>query len=1077
MTQDPRKLDERELQTKTRSLRALARSLVADEHDAEDLVQETWITALDHPSKTKTRLGAWLAGVTKMHARQHHRTQKRRNRRERQAARPEAIPADDSIDQLDTLRHILDQVRDMDEPYRSTLLFRFFDELSPQEIAERQGVPYATVRTRLHRALEKLRRRMDAASGGNREAWVAPLLPFISAGAALTTAAAATAGSGMVGTGTVGSGTTATVATGLQLKLGIVAAALALGAGTWFALPLLDSQRGDEVVIQEGDRAETQLPGTAVSQKVAESAKPAKLGGEEPGSQRREVEILTRHEGEPAPEGLRFTVQVRVTSAETGKGIAGARIRIGKAEGFETDGGGLLEQELFLPSAKKTKAESLQAKKLAAQARKAGKKSGLIAQWSNAKNRSFWIHARAKGFVGQWKEGKIPDSGSPLSLEFALERGLEVTGRVVDVDGQGIEGAWVRTFRKLEQKILTDEEGRFRIDDLDPSQERLYLFASAKGFAGKGRSISSGLEEDRRDIRIVLQRGSRIFGVVRGPDRRPVQGARLELWSKDKISAVTDAKGAFELLGVGTGKQRLVVRHEDHAQLVRRVDVQRAGQDLEMDLRLQRGRILSGRIRDEGGRPVAHAQIHIRSAGSKVGDSESDERGQFELKGLPSSAVDLYISAKGFVPLWFSGLMPGQQPVDLELTHGAGLAGRVFDENSGQPIQKFRVRILGPTRTRNPGASVRKGKVDHQSGKVLPGQGMDLGKWVGTTLKIDDPEGHWNTGKLILPEGIAVTLSIQAEGYAEKRIASALTSIHPHPEDLPVGMERGTRLLGRIVVASNSAAVSHARIRVVPPGESLNERGFVKTRLRSARSGTDGRFELDNLSSGSHRLAVEHADWGLSIHTIEVPPGKPDHRVILRLTSQATLQGLAFDLEGQPYAKKPVQLFAEQVPGLRTRTWKATTDALGRFEFLHLPRGIYRLSAVEARPRRPMQLFGRYVSILGTEVQETELRPGGTLGIRGTIRATFPLPPSLIVSLTPRYEKDTPWVNREAPRHVRAQGGTFSFRALPKGSYTLGVVVYVPEQGGMFSAKKTVEVRGSSNVVTEIRLSSTGNGK
>src|SRR5262249_54138983 len=44
---------------------------------------------------------------------------------------------------------------------------------------QRLGVPPATVRTRLLRALDKLRARLDAEHGGSREAWAAPLLPAV----------------------------------------------------------------------------------------------------------------------------------------------------------------------------------------------------------------------------------------------------------------------------------------------------------------------------------------------------------------------------------------------------------------------------------------------------------------------------------------------------------------------------------------------------------------------------------------------------------------------------------------------------------------------------------------------------------------------------------------------------------------------------------------------------------------------------------------------------------------------------------------------------------------------------------
>lgn len=61
------------------------------------------------------------------------------------------------------------------EPYRTTVLLRFWEGLSPAAIAKQQGVPTETVRTRLKRGLMQLRARLDDEHGGDRKAWLLPL--------------------------------------------------------------------------------------------------------------------------------------------------------------------------------------------------------------------------------------------------------------------------------------------------------------------------------------------------------------------------------------------------------------------------------------------------------------------------------------------------------------------------------------------------------------------------------------------------------------------------------------------------------------------------------------------------------------------------------------------------------------------------------------------------------------------------------------------------------------------------------------------------------------------------------------
>ena len=82
----------------------------------------------------------------------------------------------------DELRRLVGEaVLDLAEPYRSTVVLRFFEELSLAEIAGRSGVPLGTVKTRLRRALERLRRRLGALDGKER-GWAVLLIPLLEGG-------------------------------------------------------------------------------------------------------------------------------------------------------------------------------------------------------------------------------------------------------------------------------------------------------------------------------------------------------------------------------------------------------------------------------------------------------------------------------------------------------------------------------------------------------------------------------------------------------------------------------------------------------------------------------------------------------------------------------------------------------------------------------------------------------------------------------------------------------------------------------------------------------------------------------
>lgn len=85
--------------------------------------------------------------------------------------------AADSVARLELAQRLVAAVKALDEPYRTVVLLRWFDGLKPAAIARRTGAPVETVRTRLKRALEQLRWRLDEHHGGERATWGLLLLP------------------------------------------------------------------------------------------------------------------------------------------------------------------------------------------------------------------------------------------------------------------------------------------------------------------------------------------------------------------------------------------------------------------------------------------------------------------------------------------------------------------------------------------------------------------------------------------------------------------------------------------------------------------------------------------------------------------------------------------------------------------------------------------------------------------------------------------------------------------------------------------------------------------------------------
>ena len=160
-------------------IRGLANGLVRDPAVGEDLSQEAWLAALRRRPGRERPLGPWLARVVRNQAALWRRRGRAQADRERSSAASEALPsALDLVIRAETQRALVDAVLELEEPYRSVVLLRYYEDLAPSEIAHRKGVPAATVRTQLRRGLERLRLLLDRQFDGDRRAWIVILSPL-----------------------------------------------------------------------------------------------------------------------------------------------------------------------------------------------------------------------------------------------------------------------------------------------------------------------------------------------------------------------------------------------------------------------------------------------------------------------------------------------------------------------------------------------------------------------------------------------------------------------------------------------------------------------------------------------------------------------------------------------------------------------------------------------------------------------------------------------------------------------------------------------------------------------------------
>jgi RNA polymerase sigma-70 factor, ECF subfamily len=194
-------------------LRAVARRLVRDPATVDDLVQESLLRAAVNPAAERASQG-WLATVVRSVFFDRRSAEQARLRREQRHATAAAQSnREESRDPLG-VDELVRALGALPSEYRIALQLRFYAHRTFQEMANEQGVPIGTAKTRVRRGLELLRVDLTARLGGEAR-WRALLVSWV---ATVPGGAAAPAGAAGV-----------CVLTGVLLMKKIVVALAVLG--------------------------------------------------------------------------------------------------------------------------------------------------------------------------------------------------------------------------------------------------------------------------------------------------------------------------------------------------------------------------------------------------------------------------------------------------------------------------------------------------------------------------------------------------------------------------------------------------------------------------------------------------------------------------------------------------------------------------------------------------------------------------------------------------------------------------------------------------------------------------------
>jgi len=213
-------------------IRSLCRSLVRDPHRAEDAAQDTWVRALEGGPREPRALKQWLRTVaTNAVFQRLRRDATRREREERVLERPpDPLSPAEALEKAGMRRMIVDAVLALEEPYRTTIVLRYFEELPSREVARIQGITTSTVRSQTQRALERLRRRLDSEYAEEEHGRSLDAMLLIMAAAPRVPVAGADGTSGTVKMGR----SWLPAAVPSVVLLAVIGSILSIGTATWW---------------------------------------------------------------------------------------------------------------------------------------------------------------------------------------------------------------------------------------------------------------------------------------------------------------------------------------------------------------------------------------------------------------------------------------------------------------------------------------------------------------------------------------------------------------------------------------------------------------------------------------------------------------------------------------------------------------------------------------------------------------------------------------------------------------------------------------------------------------------------
>jgi len=430
-------------------------------------------------------------------------------------------------------------------------------------------------------------------------------------------------------------------------------------------------------------------------------------------------------------------------------------------------------------------------------------------------------------------------------------------------------------------------------------------------------------------------------------------------------------------------------------------------------LKLGRGAVVRGLVLlIPGGKGVSGCEVELSGVTART-----NERGEFELKGVPPGSGRLLVRAAG---------RTYENEEELVLKEGGLREGIVVRVVS---LGRIKGRVLTPATTPATGARIflRYPRSPAGEQRLPPDRIIPAGR--------TDEDGRFDLTDLLPAQG--VDLIVVHPDYAPT-VHLGYSIVAGRSFSTVVLLRPGGAVTGRVLDAKGLQPFEGAKVFVLdhredPTGIISGERSLPPT-IRQGLSGSDGEFTVENIDSGRKTLLIlAEGRLPTVMENVEIAPGLTRRGILIFLGAGAQVTGRIVTSKGNPVPAALVSLVPEVGPAIVLET---TAD--GTFVAQGIPAGTYRLhvtadgfvspAAVEVNaPTEDVEVvLRRGEGLPGQVVLEGTEEPVGGAVIRA-LRLTEASP------LAPDRRRFT----AEARLRADPETGRFKFTDLPPGEYRL----------------------------------------